>query len=50
MHLVRGTAVVNGRPLRAGDAVKLQDERAISIANGVDAEVLVFDLPPMPLS
>lgn len=50
VHLVRGTAVVNGRPLKAGDALLLQDERAITIGDGADAEVLVFDLPPMPLS
>jgi redox-sensitive bicupin YhaK (pirin superfamily) len=49
VHLVRGAAVVNGRPLRAGDALMLQDEPAIAIRDGENAEVLVFDLPPMPL-
>ena len=44
VHVVRGALDVNGRRLRAGDALLLEDERAIALANGQDAEVLVFDL------
>jgi redox-sensitive bicupin YhaK (pirin superfamily) len=44
VHLVRGTVDVNGQRLTAGDAVLLEGERRIAITNGIDAEVLVFDL------
>ena len=39
--------VIRKRILQAGDALKLQDEPAVRLDNGVDAEVLVFDLPPL---
>jgi quercetin 2,3-dioxygenase len=44
VHLVRGALQVNGVQLHAGDALKLQDESAVELAGGRDAEVLVFDL------
>ena len=44
VHLVRGELSVNGTRLAAGDAAKLQDETQLALANGKDAEVLVFDL------
>ena len=44
VHVVRGTLDVNGRTLAAGDALLLDGESAVSVANGNDAEVLVFDL------
>lgn len=44
VHLARGEAVVNGQPLRAGDALKLEGETALHIGQGQGAEVLVFDL------
>jgi quercetin 2,3-dioxygenase len=44
VHLVRGALEVNGQRLEAGDAVLLDRESRIAIANGDDAEVLVFDL------
>ena len=47
VHVVRGQLQVNGQRLQAGDALKLQDEPAVRLDNGVDAEVLVFDLPPL---
>ena len=47
VHLVRGRLEVNGHRLSAGDALKLRDEAAVLVANGEDAEVLVFDLPPL---
>ncbi len=46
VHLVRGELTVNGTPLRAGDAAKLEAEAAVELAGGRDAEVLVFDLAP----
>jgi redox-sensitive bicupin YhaK (pirin superfamily) len=44
VHLIRGALEVNGQQLSAGDAVLLENESSITVANGRDAEVLVFDL------
>lgn len=44
VHVARGTITVNGRPLKAGDAMKAVDETAIKLSEGRGAEVLVFDL------
>ena len=44
VFLVRGSLQVNGQALQAGDAVMLQAESALSLAQGENAEVLVFDL------
>ena len=44
VHLVRGAVSVNGQALRAGDAALLQQESRLVLADGRDAEVLVFDL------
>jgi redox-sensitive bicupin YhaK (pirin superfamily) len=46
VHVVRGALEVNGTRLDAGDAALLQQEARITLANGADAEVLVFDLAP----
>ena len=45
VHMARGSAVVNGQTLAAGDALKLSDEALLRIEGGEQAEVLVFDLP-----
>jgi redox-sensitive bicupin YhaK (pirin superfamily) len=45
VHLARGALSANGTPLRAGDALKLRQEKTLTLADGKDAEVLVFDLP-----
>ncbi|MCH7344060.1 pirin family protein [Pelomonas sp. CA6] len=45
VHLVRGELTVNGQPLKAGDALQMADEPAVTLSAGRDAEVLVFDLP-----
>jgi hypothetical protein len=45
VHAVRGRLTVNGQPLGPGDALKVVDEPRITLADGSDAEVLVFDLP-----
>ena len=45
VHVARGRVRVNGESLAAGDAVKLTDVDGVAIADGADAEVLVFDLP-----
>lgn len=46
VHVARGGVAVNGRALQAGDAALLRDEPRIMLADGRDAEVLVFDLAP----
>ncbi|MFM8900072.1 MAG: pirin family protein [Burkholderiales bacterium] len=44
VHVVRGQLTVNGQVLTSGDALKLESETALELAQGQDAEVLVFDL------
>ena len=44
VHVARGQVVVNGQTLNAGDALKLDGERALTIGQGQQAEVLFFDL------
>jgi len=44
VQVVRGQVVVNGQALAAGDAIGLENESALKIINGKEAEVLVFDL------
>jgi redox-sensitive bicupin YhaK (pirin superfamily) len=45
VHLIRGSLVVNGTPLKAGDALKLTQEAKVTLAQAEDAEFLLFDLP-----
>ena len=47
LHVVRGRLTANGRSLEAGDALRYRDEAEVRIEGGADAEVLVFDLPPL---
>ena len=44
VHVARGTVSVNGQRLAAGDAAKLAGEPRVTLADGEQAEVLVFDL------
>ena len=46
LHLVRGSATVNGQRLADGDAAKISDETRLAIVAADDAELLLFDLPP----
>jgi quercetin 2,3-dioxygenase len=46
VHIVRGRLVVNDQALSAGDAVTLSAESRLALRDGVQAEVLVFDLSP----
>ncbi|WP_310626831.1 pirin family protein [Limnohabitans sp.] len=46
VHLIRGALQVNGIALSTGDAALLDNEPSIHLSQGVDAEVLVFDLAP----
>ena len=45
VHVIRGHVDVNSRRVSAGDALMMRAEAQVAIANGVEAEVLVFDLP-----
>ena len=44
VHLARGSLRVNGHLLKAGDALGLDGETRLSLDQGQQAEVLVFDL------
>ena len=44
VFLVRGALSVNGQALAAGDAALLSGESQVTLTQGADAEVLVFDL------
>jgi redox-sensitive bicupin YhaK (pirin superfamily) len=44
VHLVRGALSVNGQRLTAGDAALVENEPQLCLENGVQSEVLVFDL------
>ena len=46
VHVARGTLAVNGQKLHKGDAALLADEPSLTLSQGHDAEVLVFDLTP----
>lgn len=43
-HLIRGMLTINGQKLVGGDALFIEDESSLIISDGVDAEVLIFDL------
>lgn len=45
VHVVKGSAQVNGRSVSAGDALLYADEPQVTIEGGARAELLVFDLP-----
>lgn len=44
VHLVRGELLVNGERLSGGDAAVMDGEASLTLSDGKDAEVLVFDL------
>lgn len=48
VHVARGQVTANGEALAAGDGLKLTDAASLSLSNGSNAEVLVFDLPGEP--
>ena len=45
VHVARGALSVNGLAVKAGDAVRIDDEAQVSLDGALDAEVLLFDLP-----
>jgi quercetin 2,3-dioxygenase len=46
VHVARGSISANGASLNAGDALSDLEATSLRLADGHDAEVLVFDLPP----
>ncbi|PLC50708.1 quercetin 2,3-dioxygenase [Pollutimonas subterranea] len=44
LHVARGALTLNGVALAAGDGVKIADETSLTLADGNNAEVLLFDL------
>ena len=44
VHLIRGELTVNGQKLSGGDALRVAQETELQFGQGLDAEVLVFDL------
>ncbi|WP_085577442.1 MULTISPECIES: pirin family protein [unclassified Pseudomonas] len=49
VHVARGSIELNGVQLQEGDGVRVREEQALTLSNGADAEVLVFDLRPQEL-
>lgn len=50
LQMARGSALLNGSPLTAGDGAAITDETLVDlIGQGQDAEILLFDLPPTPI-
>lgn len=45
VHVARGSLTLNGQPMSAGDGARISDETDLVLADGVNAEVLLFDLP-----
>jgi redox-sensitive bicupin YhaK (pirin superfamily) len=45
LHVIRGHLTANGVQLKAGDALKLVEEDAVTLGKAEGAEVLLFDLP-----
>ena len=46
VHVARGSITANGTVLSAGDALKLKNAETLTLSDGKQAEVIVFDLPP----
>jgi quercetin 2,3-dioxygenase len=45
VHVARGVLFANGVKLAAGDALRVSNAERLTLTDGKDAEVLVFDLP-----
>jgi redox-sensitive bicupin YhaK (pirin superfamily) len=45
VHMIRGSALVHGEALQAGDAVKIPGAARVTIGDARRAELLLFDLP-----
>ena len=43
-HLIKGVLTINGNTINGGDALLIDSESKLEIGDGIDAEVLIFDL------
>jgi redox-sensitive bicupin YhaK (pirin superfamily) len=48
LHVVKGSAEVNGTPLEGGDGVAIENVAELTIRSKDAGEVLLFDLPRLP--
>lgn len=44
VHVARGEVTLNGRRLQGGDGARIADEATVSLSEGSNAEILLFDL------
>jgi redox-sensitive bicupin YhaK (pirin superfamily) len=49
VHVAQGSVELNGQRLNEGDGVRIRHEDTLTLSNGQNAEVLVFDLRPNEL-
>lgn len=49
VHVAQGKIELNGMSLQEGDGVRVRQEQVLTLSNGENAEVLVFDLQPREL-
>ncbi|MBF7141065.1 MULTISPECIES: pirin family protein [Pseudomonas] len=49
VHVAQGSVTLNGQVLVEGDGVRVRNERTLTLTDGQNAEVLVFDLRPNEL-
>ncbi|KOC91081.1 pirin family protein [Winslowiella iniecta] len=47
IQVVKGDVQVNGQPVTTSDALAIWDESVLSVQADSDAEILLFDLPPV---
>jgi hypothetical protein len=49
IHVAKGSLVVNGVAMQAGDGARVRNESTLQFSQGKQAEVLVFDLRPIEM-
>lgn len=49
VHVAQGQIELNGQTLTEGDGVRVRNEQVLTLANGKQAEVIIFDLRPNEL-
>ena len=45
LHVARGSLLLNGLELAAGDGAAIRDEPALTLEKGEGAELVMWDLP-----
>jgi redox-sensitive bicupin YhaK (pirin superfamily) len=49
IHVAKGSLVINGVAMQAGDGARVRNESTLQFSQGKQAEVLVFDLRPIEM-